>query len=188
VFWIVVDLRTTWKTYKSYTKIAVLALFAVALYLVARYGIPIFQSSTTYFRLTDEYARRSDLGRIDLYSEAWKYFLQNPIFGLGFNQFRLYNSKGMYSHSTYMEILANTGMVGAVLFFAPHIWCLKWLTIIANNADTYNKKRTALLLLVYMISSLILAFGMNQLNNERVLMMYSLMFAYIICERERSIE
>ena len=185
MFWIVVDYKTTWKTIKTHTKVFIVFLSLAVIGLFIIYGIPIFMNSTTFLRFSDAHAMQSDSGRIELYREGWRHFVSNPIFGIGFNQFRVYNSRGLYSHSTYTEILANTGIVGTILFFAPHVWCLKWLIFLSRNSKSYNQLRDSLLLLVYMISSLILAFGMSQLNNERVLMMYSLMFAYIMCERAR---
>ncbi len=185
MFWIVVDYKTTWKTIKTHTKVFIVFLSLAVIGLFIIYGIPIFMNSTTFLRFSDAHAMQSDSGRVELYREGWRHFVSNPIFGIGFNQFRVYNSRGLYSHSTYTEILANTGIVGTILFFAPHVWCLKWLMFLSRNSKSYNQLRDSLLLLVYMISSLILAFGMSQLNNERVLMMYSLMFAYIMCERAR---
>ncbi|MGE4285573.1 MAG: O-antigen ligase family protein [Phycisphaerae bacterium] len=63
--------------------------------------------------------------RFYLYKEGFDFFIQNPIAGFGLNQFKIHSTTGLYSHSNYMEPLANTGLVGFVLyqgiFFLPLI-------------------------------------------------------------------
>ena len=143
-------------------------------------------NSTTILRFL-EGSEQGDSLRLGFYKEAWDHFKTHPVFGIGYNQFRVYNAGGYYSHSTYAEILADGGVVGIILFFAPHIWCVLNLIKIAKKyaGNSFYEMKNALLLLIYMISSLLLAAGMVQTSNERVLMMYAVMFAYIICDKEK---
>ena len=177
--WAVIEFRTTWKTISITKKMFILCAVAVAVFYIIRIGIPFFYTSNTYLRMTDSYVINSDQGRIALYKEAWEHFRRHPMFGIGFNQFRLYNARGLYSHSTYAEILACGGIVGAVLFFIPHIWMIYWLMKILRKEKLYDERKVTLLMLVYVLSSLLLAAGMVQTSNERVLMMYSVVFGYI---------
>ncbi|MCK5310971.1 MAG: O-antigen ligase family protein [Desulfobacteraceae bacterium] len=61
-------------------------------------------------------------GRPLHYRSTYRMFLESPILGKGFNQFRYiaykYGSpkKGVYSHSTFLELLANTGIVALFLY------------------------------------------------------------------------
>ena len=177
--WAFAEFRTTWKTLSFGKKMGIVCLAAIAVFFIIKIGIPFFYASNTYLRMTDSYVINSDQVRITLYQEAWDHFKKHPIFGIGFNQFRLYNARGLYSHSTYAEILACGGIVGVILFFIPHIWMLYWLIKILRFEKTYEERKETLLMLVYVLSSLFLAAGMVQTSNERVLMMYSVVFGYI---------
>lgn len=53
------------------------------------------------------------------YKLAVESFIQHPVFGIGFQQFKYTNKYGAFSHSTYAEALASWGAVGCVIYFIP---------------------------------------------------------------------
>ena len=59
--------------------------------------------------------------RVYLYEEAWKLFLQHPIFGVGYANFGPMHY-GVYTHSTYAEILSCTGLMGFVPFVCYYLY------------------------------------------------------------------
>lgn len=59
-----------------------------------------------------------DALRKELYIRSMQIFLQSPICGVGLDNFKAHNRYGFYSHSEYMEILTDTGIVGFVLYFS----------------------------------------------------------------------
>lgn len=186
IFWLIVFLKTEWREIDKERKVSIIVFTFAFLFVFIKFIVPIFMNSATMLRILSG-STEGDNVRISLYEEAWQYFTNNPMFGIGYNQFRLYNEDGLYSHSTYAEILADGGVVGGGLFFLPHFWCVVNLARIAKEnwrIDLQEVKRS-LLLLVYMFSSLLLALGMVQTSNERVLMMYAVMFAYIICYKKK---
>ena len=68
-------------------------------------------------------ADRSMAGRIMMYEVALNTSLENPVFGIGLNNFRevrpvqAFASKiGSYSHSNYLELLVSTGFLGMVFY------------------------------------------------------------------------
>lgn len=87
--------------------------------------------------------------RSNMYSEGFEMFKAHPAFGIGFRHFELVSSSGLYSHSTYIEILSCTGLIGAILFFIPLLFAS---VIVVKNAfskhteDKYNAR----LLLVFL--------------------------------------
>lgn len=184
-FWFVVFIKTDWEILTFKKKLTLLGVVVIASSFFIQLVTPLIMNSTTVLRLLD--GSTGDTLRLNLYSEAWEYFKTNPIFGIGYNQFRIYNENGYYSHSTYLEILADSGIVGTVLFFSPHIWCLVNLIKVAREYahENFTELKKSLILLIYMLSSLILAAGMVQTSNERVLIMYAVMFAYIVCDQEK---
>lgn len=54
------------------------------------------------------------VGRKELWDKAKAYFYEQPILGIGFDTFR--HREGMITHSMYMKILAEQGMVGMTIF------------------------------------------------------------------------
>lgn len=54
------------------------------------------------------------VGRKELWDRAKEYFYEQPIVGIGFDTFR--HREGMITHSMYMKILAEQGMVGMTIF------------------------------------------------------------------------
>jgi O-antigen ligase len=68
-------------------------------------------------------------GRLDLWQYAIQLFKQKPIFGNGLGSFSNLNSlygQGSVNeaHNMYLQLLAETGLVGSVLYFSFFICCL----------------------------------------------------------------
>jgi O-antigen ligase len=53
-------------------------------------------------------------GRKQLWEKALSYFQKEPLIGIGFDTFR--HKEGWITHSQYMKILAEQGIVGAIIF------------------------------------------------------------------------
>jgi len=63
------------------------------------------------------------VGRKKLWDKAQKYFEEEPVLGIGFDTFR--HLEGMITHSMYLKILAEQGLVGMtvfVLFITTVLW------------------------------------------------------------------
>ena len=79
-------------------------------------------STSTYSRMEDLVKLITEHGtnkRTRMYQEAFEFWKQHPLFGIGFKQFELLSSFGGYSHSTYAEVLSCTGIIGAGILFIP---------------------------------------------------------------------
>ncbi len=48
--------------------------------------------------------------------EAFEYGLENPLFGLGPGNFMKYSSRRAFSHCTYVELFANSGLMAALMY------------------------------------------------------------------------
>jgi O-antigen ligase len=63
---------------------------------------------------------RSVLDRWEMYKVGFDMWLQSPIWGNGNEAFRAFSPwAGSYSHSNYIEILANYGTLGFLFFYVP---------------------------------------------------------------------
>ena len=57
--------------------------------------------------------------RVQMYQLAWNIWKEHPIFGVGFNQYKLFSWRGDYSHSTYAEVFSCTGLAGSAILLIP---------------------------------------------------------------------
>ena len=62
-----------------------------------------------------------DESRLQLYAVAWKYFLDNPLFGVGLNQFQIY-SGGKISHTDILDILVQLGIFAGIVYVSIYVW------------------------------------------------------------------
>lgn len=82
-----------------------------------------------YKRMEGLIALFSGIGTVDsstierqyLMNTAFSIFYKNPIIGVGLDGFRYSNNLGLYAHSNFMEILADCGIIGIVLYYSLHI-------------------------------------------------------------------
>ncbi len=85
----------------------------VSYFIVAAFYPPI---GTVFER----FINGGNSGRSDLYEIAREFFMQAPVFGSGFGQFREYSlnyySTEYSAHHMYLQLLAELGIVGALFF------------------------------------------------------------------------
>lgn|GEM_PF-5777199 len=71
-----------------------------------------------------QFASRSDEDRIFMFNLGLELFANNPISGVGIDQFRRYVEEATHgwshdAHNFYLKVLAEEGIIGIVLFFIP---------------------------------------------------------------------
>lgn len=92
-------------------------------------------------------------GRLVLYEKAWELFLENPFFGIGWGQFIIITSGQLLSrdltvHNVYLQLLAETGIVGFGIIILTIIYVfIKTLSICKHvlKNDIDNKWRIGVL-------------------------------------------
>lgn len=102
-------------------RVGTLAVIGVGAYLfITANLLPYAEQTNLYARLMGtgvEAAGDSDIIRVNLYIWALEDFFAHPFFGVGFDHFRTLH--GNYTHSTYMEPLACSGLIG-LLYLYPY--------------------------------------------------------------------
>lgn len=104
--------------------VGIIIVVTVAIYFVYNNLLPYFEDTDLYLRVFGRNAEdtaQSDEGRLTLYKTAMEEFINHPIFGLGFNNYIHYH--GSYTHSTYVEPLACSGIFG-LLYLIPYVHIL----------------------------------------------------------------
>jgi len=104
-----------------YTLLAAIGIFAGSYILSMLSDTAVIQR----FNKLETDSGATDIRSI-LYREAFEVFSNHPIFGVGLDNFRLFSSSGLYAHSTYMEVLADTGIIGFIMFYIMYIKV--WMT------------------------------------------------------------
>ena len=71
-----------------------------------------------------------DTARSQMYVRGVDLFWENPLAGVGLGNFQVVSGLGAYSHSDYIEVASNTGIIGFILYFSIYgmiLWRLLWL-------------------------------------------------------------
>jgi O-antigen ligase len=117
--------------FKLTFKKPLLALFVtIIMACFALYVIKTLAYTTLLERLTE--ARHitegsgdaSAVGRVTLLKQGVAMAARHPLFGVGLDNFRVYSVYNLYAHNNYIEILADTGFIGAILYFSIYICIL----------------------------------------------------------------
>ncbi len=124
-------------------------------------------------------------GRLSLYAVAWKYFLKHPIFGIGWENFRVIPELGQIisTHNIYLELLCETGVVGTAIFLAFFLKAL--LTAIRNcKRNTEREAGVAAFFLLFMqIFFLLYGLTGNPLYDTPYYFPYFLVCAFSFSQR-----
>lgn len=129
-------------------------------------------------RLTGENAatQTSDARRLELYSIGFDVMLSSPLYGNGYKN-------NPYTHSTYMEVLGGSGLIGFIIFFAPLIIRIKKIfdgmreAVLREEKQYFSSKLLCIVLLFvmmffrayhyYMPSFLLMILGMTDFDYEQ---------------------
>ena len=120
-FWLTIyifDLKNQNNPLKS---LIIVLLLMIGGFIVVYYLNNYFAETASFKRLLSLFSEGGSDTRKNLYALAFEYWKMSPVFGIGFNHYRLFSPVSTYSHSTYAEILSCTGIIGTLIFFLPLI-------------------------------------------------------------------
>ena len=81
----------------------------------------------------------STLGRLAYLEDAWKTFLRHPFIGVGLDNFKYYNTHNMaWAENNFLEILADFGLIGFILYHLPHVYILRKLIRNKEKSKVYS--------------------------------------------------
>lgn len=144
--WLFSALSKYWKTGNSGTRIMIVVVLVCI-------GCGAFLIYNNYFLQSRTFARfehfgdeESNSNRIEMYRMAFQIFLDKPVFGGGFHQYRFWrigsNGQG-YSHSVYAQSIADLGFVGTVLYFMPILAAgIRLFKLAVSKNGTYTSRVT----------------------------------------------
>lgn len=113
-------------------------------------------------------------GRMTLIEQGIQVWTEHPVTGVGWNNYRFYNTERLYAHNNYVEMLASLGIVGFLLYYAMFIR----VGYLLCSAFWHRRVRKEdILLLGFSMSNLIMEFGSITLYfKERVIWVLILLY------------
>jgi O-antigen ligase len=171
--------------------------------------IPIVYVTGTYGRIIQIFHIKdlSALMRIDMWQKAWFMFTQSPIFGIGFGRyndaanyniqnisagligkpgiFSIYNTSQVIfdssnAHNSYLQLLAETGIIGLILMLAFWILCFKIIFKAYKITENNFSKKTYLAVLGGIITLFILSLTEHYMANPTVMVCLSIAISFAV--------
>jgi O-antigen ligase len=159
LMWVLFAFRTRVSQVRRSIRImSTLVLVASVVFVIIRYGSHFYLASDTITRRMQDLESTEGTWtiRLSMISDALLVFIKNPVIGVGLNNYRLYSSFSAYSHNTFVEVLACTGLLGGWLFFMVlktplQIIFHKTITDIKNKSDKVNDSYNITLIVAFLV-------------------------------------
>lgn len=141
----------------------ILLILSGALYFTTDYVL-----SNTFLgkRLELDALEHGSEPRIQMYLDGFAMIGKNPIWGVGLNNYRLLSISGLYSHSDYIEVAANTGIVGFCLYFSIYVVLWRRLNRIKTMTEDPRLMYIIGLFKAAIITILLAAFGSPHITSK----------------------
>jgi len=182
---LVIILILSKKDTNIFSSIIVSILSIAAVIILVNYLIKsdlyIFQRFKTFLNIFSN--NRSELDgstviRYDMIKSGIKWFIKNPVFGYGTDQYAIlyHQTYGAYkySHSNIIEILVNHGIVGFAVYYSTYIYMFKYIC----RAVKRNCEHSVLMLLLFMVLVILNLFTVV-LYEKIIFILYGLILSYI---------
>lgn len=167
IFMFLLCAQDVFKDMSAARLIVITLLILAATIFVYYYLLPNVESTDMYRSVFGDKVSskaESDQSRRELYTYAFNHFLEHPVWGLGFRNFQVVHS--IYSHSTYAEPIACSGM-GALLYLVPYATILvKQIKLIVLNKDCVEDRLWQKQLLAFYISFLFVGIGIPYIYKD----------------------
>lgn len=151
----------------------------VAFKFISENLAPYVEDTNLYARIFgrgSEKAVSSDEGRIELYLIALRDFIRHPIVGLGFNNYAI--AHGNYSHSTFAEPLACSGLIG-ILYLLPYVKLFRrQVELTKLNYDNLEECIRQKEMLAFYIMFLFIGFGIPYMYKDNPCIILAMFIAF----------
>lgn len=182
---VVVKLIFKSKSYKQLIKniILIVSIFGIIFYLI--YKIPIFYNAIGYrleifiynmFTNKVEVKDLSTITRKQFIKDAYITFINNPIIGVGIDSFKYYNSLQItWAENNFLELLADLGILGTVIYYLPHLKIIKSLLFQYKNKNIFFEMNFVLFLNLIFIDLTMVSY-----NGLHLQLYLALLYGYFI--------
>lgn len=108
----------------------VISLFVILslAFVIYKWVVPIYSDAILFERLFQSYDNdESAIIRAGMYRQAFEILREYPLFGVGYDNYKYFSTFGVFSHSTYAEVLSCTGIIGTIIYFSIYISIMRKL-------------------------------------------------------------
>jgi O-antigen ligase len=105
-----------------------------------------------------------DISRAELIKQGLRVAAHNPALGVGLGNFQLYSTLDQYAHNNYVELLADTGLAGAILYYGIYVCIISKLFKLRKQIKSPMLK----MILIYILFDLLIRqnFGVTYPQKE----------------------
>ncbi len=162
-----------------------LVILLIILFLFGNLFIFLAEQFLSGYYLFDRLTRNEDLSgavenesRLQLYAIAWKYFLENPLLGVGLNQFRHY-AEGKITHTDILDILVQLGIFAGIAYTYIYVRLFQRILKLKQYFHHIRDVRIFQILLLCFASEMF--FGISNPNwfTQLQMVVLSLMVVYV---------
>lgn len=123
-------------------------------------------------------AALDDEARLQLYSQTWKYFIENPILGVGLNQFRIY-SGGKITHTDILDILVQLGIFAGIVYVSIYVRLFRRIRRLKQYFTEKKDVRVYQIILLSFISEIFFGFSNPNWFTQLQMVVLSLLIVYV---------
>jgi len=129
-------------------------------------------------------------GRLGIWQETWKLFLENPAFGVGFRAHEARLTLGSSSHNGYLAMLAEIGLVGFLaIFYIIVLGVFKLKNILRQSKDNaYIFSMLIGICYSYLFLAIFERYLINSGNPTSILFLISILWPQVISKSTRSVQ
>ena len=177
--WVIFLLFGGGKKAYFFKKIAgVILLASVVVYFFGRYGGDLVAAGDVAAKRFDTLEEGvTDRGYI--IKESWHVFLNHPIFGVGLDNNRYHTVSGLYAHNSYLEILACTGILGAIIFYPLYFKMLGFLVKYTKKFKILMRNTVVMFTCVLIVVYLFIGYGQIHMYNQNLMFIMYFILALI---------
>ena len=164
------------RNYKKFLKGLLWSFVLIILLVVAIMNIEILSGiRESLMNAVNAYifGQRSGIGnstesRMYLVETAQKVWMEHPVWGVGWNNFRYHNALGLYSHNNYIEVLTCLGIVGFALYYSQHARTL----YVALSKKNRRRNSWVKLVLGTLLGMLVIEVGAVAIYSREIMLIY----------------
>lgn len=141
---IIIYMVLNWKKNYIFTILKIGGAIILGVIIIAILSKYITAIEDLLNRLNSVLTDNSTLERIQMWKYAWKMFLDKPLFGYGWGsfqhqaQFLGVSSTLLNVHNVYLQLLAENGIIGFLIFLCLSIWSLKRILKVLYHRSRYD--------------------------------------------------
>lgn len=152
--WGITSFSSIWKANNTNHRVLLVTILCAVVLLARSYYLNVYSTTLSHSRMLNA-DDQGNLGRVKMYQYALKIFLDKPLLGGGYDQFKYWSGIGGYAHSTYAEAIADFGFIGTIIYFIPIFLATYRIVLKVVKKPEYHN----VLLLIFCAMELFLGVG-----------------------------